>query len=104
MIEKYYNEFGNVAVLYSPGWGAGWSTWNGDLPELIFDSDLAKAVLRNDKDEVIKIAEELCPGGYFGGVDSLKIAFIEPGTLFRIDEYDGAESVVIFNRNDYYEA
>ena len=21
---------GNVAVLYSPGYGAGWSTWNDD--------------------------------------------------------------------------
>jgi hypothetical protein len=28
---------GKVAVLYSPGFGAGWSTWNQELPELVFN-------------------------------------------------------------------
>ena len=28
---------GKVAVLYSPGFGAGWFTWNPTMPELIFE-------------------------------------------------------------------
>ena len=32
--EKYYDSDGNVAVLYSPGFGAGWYTWNTDYEGL----------------------------------------------------------------------
>ena len=27
MVEKYYNENGELGVLISPGFGAGWSSW-----------------------------------------------------------------------------
>ena len=30
MVEKYYNENGELGVLISPGFGAGWSSWNCD--------------------------------------------------------------------------
>lgn len=36
---------GKVAVLVSPGFGAGWSTWNGDDEDAIFNKRLALAVL-----------------------------------------------------------
>ena len=29
MVEKLERD-GKVAILYSPGYGAGWSTWNDD--------------------------------------------------------------------------
>lgn len=29
-MEKYYNQNGELAVLISPGFGAGWSTWNDE--------------------------------------------------------------------------
>ena len=35
MVEKYYNENGELGVLYSPGFGAGWSTWSNE--ELAYD-------------------------------------------------------------------
>ena len=35
MVEKYYNENGELGVLYSPGFGAGWSTWHNE--ELAYD-------------------------------------------------------------------
>ena len=35
MVEKYYNENGELGVLISPGFGAGWSSWNCD--EIAFD-------------------------------------------------------------------
>jgi acetyl-CoA acetyltransferase len=31
---------GKVAILYSPGFGAGWSTWNSYSNEMIFDPDI----------------------------------------------------------------
>ena len=35
MVEKYYNENGELGVLISTGFGAGWSSWNCD--EIAFD-------------------------------------------------------------------
>jgi hypothetical protein len=33
---------GSVAVLYSPGFGAGWSTWNPEhFEEMLFDPQIA---------------------------------------------------------------
>ena len=36
MIEKLSQD-GKVAVLYSPGFGAGWYTWNMTVPQILFD-------------------------------------------------------------------
>ena len=46
--EKRYNEQGQVAVLISPGFGAGWSTWahDGEGQALLFDSRLVDAHVR----------------------------------------------------------
>ena len=35
---------GMVAVLYSPGFGAGWYTWNQECTELMFDPAIVKFV------------------------------------------------------------
>jgi hypothetical protein len=32
---------------------------------------------------------------YWGGVDDLVIKWIPEGSIFRIDEYDGAETIVL---------
>lgn len=93
---------GSVAVLISPGYGAGWSTWNNDKFRdlLLFDSRLIELVEKEDfstlqdADKVkallgIETEEHLC---CLGG-DSLKIKWVEEGTLFYIQEYDGNESI-----------
>lgn len=91
---------GMVAVLYSPGWGAGWYTWNTDVPECLFDPDIARIVLGEKTGSIADIAEEKwgtnSKKGYFyaGGWEDLRVAWLPEGTLFRIDEYDGNESVV----------
>ena len=36
---------GKVAVLYSPGYGSGWYTWNQEFPELIFSPAIVKMVI-----------------------------------------------------------
>ncbi|MCJ1344295.1 hypothetical protein MMC31_002498 [Peltigera leucophlebia] len=47
MVERYTREDGKVAVLISPGYGAGWSTWasDEDVEFFLFDATMVKAVL-----------------------------------------------------------
>lgn len=47
-VERYTPEDGKIAVLISPGYGAGWSTWaleEEDVEALLFDDKIVKAVL-----------------------------------------------------------
>lgn len=105
---KKYIKDGKVGVLYSPGYGAGWSTWahNEEHKEaMVFCPELCEAV---DKDlplsQIKYIAYKHFPEEYLGGLDDIKLVFIKPGTRFRIDEYDGAEYIISLNEEKYYEA
>ena len=92
---------GKVAVLVSPGFGAGWSTWaysgeedNRDF--MLFDPTLVTMVERGDSVEAIEsYVTGLYPHTYCGGADGLTIFWLPVGTAFRIHEYDGSESVEI---------
>lgn len=85
-----------VAVLVSPGYGAGWYTWH-DKKELLFHPEIVRLVEEGRRKE---ITEELCQkllntedSIYTGGARDLKIVWLEQGTAFRINEYDGSESL-----------
>jgi hypothetical protein len=99
-MDKYIKD-GKVAVLYSPGYGAGWYTWNQDHPEIVFDKDIVAAVLEGDKNKAEKITKEKYPGVYTGGADDLEISWLHPGTEFEIEEYDGNESIHIIGSRRY---
>lgn len=73
---------GMVAVVYSPGYGAGWSTWNpGEHRErLIFDSEIAEAVLAGDNEKAVSIARVFCPDVYDGGSSSLTVEWVPKGS------------------------
>jgi hypothetical protein len=95
--EKRYNEEGQVAVLISPGFGAGWSTWGSeDAEALIFDSRLVDYVLVNGNESLAYYAESLGYNGYMGGAKDVEVIWLEPGTRFVIEEYDGSESIRTF--------
>lgn len=97
---------GDVAVLYSSGYGSGWSTWNtSDLKEqLIFDTgvvDLVQSYLDNiiTHEQMQRYVSHYIEDKYKGevynnGIDGLDIAWIPVGTKFRIEEYDGNENVI----------
>ena len=91
---------GKVAVLYSPGFGAGWSTWNTLLPELLFDSVIVDFVL-NKPENWLQGIEAYCelvyPGAYTGGASDLEVMWIPAGSQFLVEEYDGSESVVLMD-------
>ena len=97
-MNKYTDENGNIAVIYSPGFGAGWYTWNSEYPEMVYDPSIVSILLSGDTEEnktqaVILHASIKYPDAYLGGVDDLTVRFLKPGTLFRINEYDGSESI-----------
>lgn len=97
--EKYERN-GEVAVLYSPGYGAGWFTWNSEHEGLLFDKEIVEAVLSKNNDKAIAIAERKYPGIYTGGGEDLAVYWVPKGNRFEVEEYDGSESVRIFGSKD----
>lgn len=93
---------GKVAVIVSAGFGAGWYSWH-NIPELLFDPDLVKMIELDWPDEMILKHVEKFYGKdtYFGGVDGLHIVWVPEGEKFRIDEYDGAEALVL-QKDDHW--
>ena len=84
-----------VAVLYSPGFGAGWHSWNSNK-ELLFHPKLVEMVENNRQSEITTqwIQENLGINNvYCGGADDLQIKWLDEGTAFIINEYDGSESI-----------
>ena len=97
---KKVNENDEVAVLVSPGYGAGWYSWNKDYLQLLFDPEIVDFVLECEKNNIVFCVKEIeekfqCkyPNAYFGGADGLTVRWIKKGTQFEIREYDGNESI-----------
>lgn len=89
---------GMVAVLVSPGFGAGFHTWN-DIPNLCFCPYIVNHILNGTKDEIeeseINKFYNLAEDDYVStsGLGSVVIEWIPQGTQFTIDEYDGNETI-----------
>ena len=93
---------GNVAVVYSPGHGAGWYSWNSSHPGLALDREIAEAVLAGDNDRAAAIAvRKYDPDMYTGGARDLRVEWVPKGARFEITEYDGNEDVRVVEITDY---
>ena len=91
---KYIRD-GQVAVLVSHGYGAGWSTWAHDddvRDGLIFDGVLVQYVLDGDLAAAAHYASDKY-NAYTGGSDGLTVEWVPQGEQFYITEYDGHESL-----------
>lgn len=95
------NENGKVAVVYSPGFGAGWYTWNYEHPEILFDPAIVKFVEKEKFDELATYVALKYPDIYTGGMKDLQVAWIPEGALFKVNEYDGSESIEL-NESNYW--
>ena len=84
---------GMVAVLYSPGYGAGWFTWNTSHPEILFDPAMVELVEAERWDELRAYVVLKYPDIYAGGLEDLQIEWIPEGTQFQVNEYDGNENI-----------
>ena len=114
-MNKYIKD-GKVAVLISPGFGAGWFTWTDPYNEdCLFDEDIVKLVLEKNSNEVRKdkmrkeqivnnieklAKEKFGEDFYVGGAYQLEVEWVTEGNLFRITEYDGSESLI--EQSDFY--
>lgn len=101
-----------VAVLVSVDYGSGWSTWNSNHPELMFDPKIVEMVLGFEEasdsvagDEYLELynrfsskvmdyVERTYEGAYAGGVTGLTVKWVPVGERFRIKENDGSESIL----------
>jgi hypothetical protein len=83
-----------VAVLVSPGFGAGWYSWHS-IDELIYDPSIVEWIERQELDKIRAYMELRYPEVYTGGLEDLEVNWVPMGARFRIDEYDGAESLVL---------
>lgn len=92
-------------ILYSPGYGAGWSSWFSGSREaekhILTYQPIVDAIEYDQRELIPDLCERLKKElysfygeAYFyaGGSDDLQVA--EVNGPFRIDEYDGSESVV----------
>jgi hypothetical protein len=111
MTEKYIRD-DRVAVLVSPGFGAGWSTWcdYDDRKAVTFDPWIVDILLSdqyNRKEKIDRIYAHCAvkyPDMYMGGVSDLTVEWIPQGTLFRIAEYDGSETIELKEAEDWIQA
>ena len=100
---KMFKKDGKTAVLVSPGFGAGFSTWN--KPEMAVDFDLVEAFLSGDMNRFEYIVvEKYGENMYLGGMENLMVVWVDEGNKFRVDEYDGMERVEILEGADWFTA
>ena len=92
---------GKVAVIVSPGYGAGWSTWADDSRVAVFAPDVVEWIEAGKPE----LAEGQFDGyGYLGGLFDAEIEWLPVGTRFEIDEYDGSESLRLLTPDDGFVA
>ena len=93
---------GLVAVLYSPGYGAGWGSWSSNK-DIIFDSRIVEKVEQDKQSEITEsFMESIGYYVYCGGAKDLEIEWIPIGSQFEIEEYDGDESIHIIGDRQYF--
>lgn len=95
---------GKVAVLYSPGYGAGWSTWAepSECEMILYDPEIVQLVLERDQDQItleefeqrMEMIWQLKGYTSYCSPVAVQVAWLPEGTQFRIHEYDGSERVI----------
>ena len=111
-MDKVKNKKGEIAVLISRGFGAGWYSWNDqieiegfDPKELLFHPKLValvnakKPVTEEDIAEIF--GEEEAEEGYWGAGSELSIVWVNENSSFKVTEYDGAESLQYRDNTDW---
>jgi hypothetical protein len=91
---RIYNDRGEFAILVSPKYGAGWSTWGANLFDplavvLKLFTDSGQSDYDDYKQQLYPDAPYVCSAGF----NDCDVIWIKPGTKFKIDEYDGCESI-----------
>lgn len=96
-MDKCENAVGEIGVLVSGGFGAGWSTWNDNEEFLAMDKTLVEMRLRDAPESEVSAYCKKMVGEvpYMGGWEQVKVKWLDKGTAFTIDDYDGNESLLL---------
>lgn len=118
-------------ILVSPGYGAGWASWNTypaglgkfvaeyqpiieflEAAEDFDDLKRRQAILQDENSDIIKqfLADLQAHTGesddefsfYLGGARDLTVMEIDEGVPYRIEEYDGSEYVITQDSQDWW--
>ena len=115
-MDKVINEKNQVAVVFSPKFGSGWYSWKpidlGQrglfLPELVRYVEFIRAnkgEIEEEKVRNILISAGADPESVkylpHSGTRNLEVAYVEAGKPFRIQEYNGWESIIVYEDEDY---
>ena len=119
-VERYINEDGKVGVLISGGFGAGWSTWADHVERKFFLFDRGLVALALDKESAyenknqalidknfVDVEEYLHANNCYsftGGWAGVYVKWMDPGTEFIVEEYDGSESLRYRNNENWMSA
>lgn len=103
--EKYEKD-GKVAVLVSPGYGAGWSTSAASSEDqaIAMDKRIVQYVLDDALTELKEFMERYYPDVYLGGLEDLVVEWVTKGEAFEITEYDGYENLTVIGEQQYWVA
>ena len=95
---------GLVAVLVSPEYGAGWSTWNPRHPGILFDPAIVEFVEKKQDEELQVYLTLKYPGINDDGILGLTVEWIPAGAFFRVNEHDGAETIELRDAVNWIQA
>ncbi len=115
-MELYYNEdHTKYAILVSYGYGSAWSADYGKA--LAYDKRVIEWYLQHDNAQYWHKLRDTCSQEckdaraffqqlgyeyiYFGGLRCNMIEWMPVGSIWRINEYDGAESIEMFNIDNW---
>ena len=105
---------GEIAVLYSPGYGAGWYSWNTRFPDCLFSPEIVqflealKALNLPPRekeqariDGIAPIAKKLFGEEFYsGGAKNLRIQWVPKGCYFSVVEREGSEQIETMEISD----
>lgn len=93
MSDRVYNSKGEVAVVISPSFGSGWSSWN-DVRDCMFSPVVVDWVLKGSKKTESPDFHSLFGEGFHDSAkDDLVVVWVKAGEKFILHEYDGSESL-----------
>lgn len=121
---RFIREDGKAAVIVSHEFGAGFSSWynkdmavDGRIVKWLYDNCNVFSDEKEEDEDYIKVPKDIIKDfkefldsiGYkdvhlfclHNGRNGLSIHYLPVGTIFRINEYDGAESIEVFDTKSY---
>lgn len=105
-MDKYIVKGRGVGVVYASGYGGGWGS-NATSTEMMefvtMDKEIVQAVINGENEKAHMIACKKFPS-FYGDPDSLDVWFVSQGEDFRIEQYDGMETIILLSETDFLTA